>query len=397
MMRRSVQLTARRWLPLLATVLPALFLSTEGVFAGDGAEPAYRTDADQDTELPWFQLVEGEFPPPGSAHAFGGELIAVDAVNRTGTLRVDRTDAQRRSHWDLPVDFQLLPYGTLSYHGAPAALADIPLGTHLHGLFYQRAPDQPPAKTVFHNRASIEAEFTRCLQLEDDFSHWQRQGRAWRIEAADLESKTLTLLPVDAEGKSIGEESKTFEWLPATRLWIGDRLGVAKDVAVGQVVQINLTWATLYGPGRCLDIWLDAKSRQAAQQRQLAVHRQYQKERGLAGWIDAVDNSQSLLTVTLFGGVDPDLLTEFVESESVTSVVAEPSLRSYDQVNDRKGGSLLKITTLEPMPGSSGVQLLFRTDLLLEGFRPRRIVRVFPAGWPVISLPQEERLWPARD
>ena len=83
-----------------------------------------------------YQLKPAVFPPAGTSHAIAGELIALDHVNRTGTLRPDRTDAQRRGDWDLPLHFTLLPYGSLRYHGAPAALKDIPLGTHLHGEFY---------------------------------------------------------------------------------------------------------------------------------------------------------------------------------------------------------------------------------------------------------------------
>src|SRR5690606_17745540 len=134
-----------------------------------GEQPPFRTDANPDKDLSWYQLQPGEFPPDGSAHYFAGELIAVDHVNRRGTLRIDRTDAQNRSHWDLPVDFEMLPYGTIRYHGAPASLQDIPLGTHLHGLFYLKSPDAPGTRTVFYNRAALEADFTRAFQLEDDF------------------------------------------------------------------------------------------------------------------------------------------------------------------------------------------------------------------------------------
>src|SRR5436190_1917282 len=83
-----------------------------------------------------FQLKQGEFPPEGTSHSIAGELIALDHVNRTGTLRPDRTDAQRRGDWDLPLHFTMLPYGSMRYRGAPATLKDIPIGTHLHGEFY---------------------------------------------------------------------------------------------------------------------------------------------------------------------------------------------------------------------------------------------------------------------
>ncbi len=152
------------------------------VAAPVGAQQEFRTDANPDPELPWFVVQPGEFPPEGSAHYFSGELIAVDHVNRKGTLRLDRTDAQNRSHWDLPVDFELLPYGAVRYRGAPAALVDVPLGTHLHGLFYIRDPDSPPPPSVFHNRKALEADFTRAFLLEDDFSHAISNSYRRRIE-----------------------------------------------------------------------------------------------------------------------------------------------------------------------------------------------------------------------
>src|SRR5687768_505761 len=77
----------------------------------------------------------GEFPPAGVTGVFlVGELVSVDHVNRRGALRfvgnnmADRYNAP--SH-----EFALLPYGTVRYHGAPAELRDVPIGTLLHGYF----------------------------------------------------------------------------------------------------------------------------------------------------------------------------------------------------------------------------------------------------------------------
>ena len=44
----------------------------------------------------------------------------------------------------------------------------------------------------------------------------------------------------------------------------------------------------------------------------------------------------------------------------------------------------------DPPVGSSGIQIEFETDLIIEGIRPGRIVRVRPASWPVLNLPREE-------
>ena len=83
-----------------------------------------------------YQVQPGQFPPEGSSHYLAGEMIQMDHVNRTGQLRPDRRDDQRTDDYDRALLFTMLPYGTLRYHGAPAELRDIPIGTHLHGEFY---------------------------------------------------------------------------------------------------------------------------------------------------------------------------------------------------------------------------------------------------------------------
>ena len=134
-----------RWISRRLVCL-ALVLSVGG--RQPAAEPPFRTDGG-DEKLPWFRLKPGEFPPPGSEHAVSGELIALDHVNRSGLLRPDRDDTQRRGDWDIARPFVLLPYGSLRYHGAPAELRDIPLGTHLHGQFYADDNADPKKPATF--------------------------------------------------------------------------------------------------------------------------------------------------------------------------------------------------------------------------------------------------------
>src|SRR4051794_10584596 len=99
-----------------ASILTAFLLATvAGSFAADAPpttpSSAFRTDArPADEKLRWFQLTPGEFPPDGSAHHIGGELIGVDHINRTGELRLDRDDAQRRGDWDRSLWFSMLSY-----------------------------------------------------------------------------------------------------------------------------------------------------------------------------------------------------------------------------------------------------------------------------------------------
>jgi hypothetical protein len=43
-----------------------------------------------------------------------------------------------------------------------------------------------------------------------------------------------------------------------------------------------------------------------------------------------------------------------------------------------------------PPLGSSGIQVRLETDLVIEGIRPGRTVRIQPAAWQVVNLPREE-------
>jgi hypothetical protein len=404
----------RLLLIVLSLLVTASFLHAEDA-------PKFRTDADgpvdankakkpkgKDGSLDWYQLVEGQFPPEGSAHAISGELIQVDHLERQFLLRVDRNDSQDRGVWDLPVDGVMLPYGSIYYHGSPAALQDIPLGTHLHGLFYLRAPDDkspPPFGGAI--RKTPEVDFRRCFLLEDDFSHYAKQKQLWKIDSVDLPTRKL-VATLQGGGAAIGKP-RTFDLLSSTRVMQGNGFGNLELLEPGQSVLFDLTWGTLYGPGRIVEIWLDEPSRQLAAVQQLERHRNHIRERGLAGWVDAVDDDAQIVTITFFGGVDPKLFDELTlvnpeplgwplsKSEDKptapkgTIAVARDSLMTYDPVNDRKGGNILDIKKIPVEPGSSGVRIRVQCDMLLEGYRPRRIVRFYPATWKVVALPREEQ------
>ncbi len=360
-----------------------------GIPATDAAEPAFRTD-DGDEKLPWFQPQEGEFPPPGSAHYFAGELVQIDHLERQFILRVDRTDKQNRSHFDLPISATMLPYGSVHYHGSPAALRDIPLGTHLHGWYYEKAPgDKTPAISGWHNRRSIEVNFTRCFRLEDDFTYYTKRQQLWRVDEVDLAGKKL-VVTLETKGQAEGKPV-TFDLQTSTRVRMGSGFAKLEDIKKDQRVLFNITWATLYGAGRVLDIWLDEASRQLSASQQLARHHQHVKQRGLPGWVDTVDNQTRDVTITIFGNVDPALIDDVKVKQSAAIAVARPSLMTFDPVNDRKSGPVMEKKAVAAKPGSSGVQIQVRPALLLEGYRPRKIVRVYPAGWPVIALPREEQ------
>lgn len=178
----------RKLFTLLITVVVSSSLMT-----AMAAEPQYRTDGGTNKKLPWFKLVSGQFPPEGSAHYIQGELIKIDHPERQLVIRVDRNDSQDRGVWDLPLPLDMLPYGSIYYHGAPAALCDIPLGTHLHTWCYLKGEsDERSPLAVFHDRISPESAFRRCIRVEDDFSYRMRQKQVWKIDSVNLEKRNFS-------------------------------------------------------------------------------------------------------------------------------------------------------------------------------------------------------------
>jgi 6-phosphogluconolactonase (cycloisomerase 2 family) len=391
-------------------------------------KPRFRTDADGPVKADdkrsnpkdrkpgdkpdWYQLVEGQFPPEGSAHAVSGELMKVDHLERRFQIRVDRNDSQLAGFHDLPLEAGLLPYGSVWYHGAPAALQDIPLGTHLHGLFYLSDPnDKTPLPETPNNRKTDEWQFRRCLRLEDDFTFYARQKQHWKIESVDLTKMKLTASPQSGGKGRDGKPapSQTFDLLASTRVWKGRGFSDLKALQPGQTALFNLTWATLYGPGRITALWLDDESRSLATAQQVEVHRLHMRERGLPGFVSDVDDDKQIVTITFFDGVDPKLFDElkgineepqgwpfsFPEDDPKAPkggiAVALPTLMTYDPGNDRKGGNIVAFGKVPVVPGCSGVQIKVKCGMMLEGYRPGRVVRFYPATWPVNALPQEER------
>lgn len=394
-----------KWILLFTVALTACFATAYAV------EPEFRTDDGTDQNLPWFNLTSGQFPPEGSAHYIQGELIRMDHAERQLVIRVDRNDSQQRGVWDLPLPLDMLPYGSIYYNGAPAALCDIPLGTHLHTWCYLKdeTDDRAPL-AVFHDRVSPEVAFGRCIRIEDDFSYRARQQQVWKIDSVDLETKKL-MVTLQHEGQAIGQP-KVFDLLGRTRVFQEHGFATLKSLAKDQLVQFNLTWVGLFGPGRVLDIYLDDASRSLATAQQMERHQLHIRERGLPAWVDAVDDKKQIVTMTFFDGVDAALFDELTNinpdplgwpaalfgkggakddlAPKGTIAVARQSLMTYDPTNDRKGGNILKIGKVPVVPGCSGVQIQLECGMLLEGFRPTEIVRFYPASWPFITVPMEE-------
>ena len=98
-----------------------------------------------------FRPESGKFPPLEKAKAYDGQLMFVDHANRRGSIRVTGGEL---FHSTAPHPFAMLPYGVIRYHGAPADLRDVPLGTMLHGRFYL-SPDPKLSSVPVITKASL--------------------------------------------------------------------------------------------------------------------------------------------------------------------------------------------------------------------------------------------------
>ncbi len=385
------------------------------------------TKNQQQTAEP-FRPEAGQFPPLEKAHAYRGELVFVDHANRRGSLRVQGSGMFFRND---PHPFAMLPYGMVRYHDAPADLRDVPLGTVMHVRAYLPPDPKTSAVPVLpvdnrqrdgnHNRGAGTAPAeNHVLLLEDEPSYCRRMGLIWKLKEVELQGSQGTLVasrepPAGGAGQPV-EEKLTFD--AATRVWRGrEVLGVEDLIAEslwpatgkralnGQAVHLGITWKPT--PGGVFtrfhvsDIWLDDAALQRAAQHQSEVHKAFIRSRWMAGWVDAVDYGKfgrATVTATLFGGMDPALYADFKKDVPAMMSAVENTLKhthgAYGPAHMASRGSILEVvqTDGEVPLGSSGLRIRFETDLIIEGLRPGRVVRVRPGSWPQVDVPREEYL-----
>jgi hypothetical protein len=373
-----------------------------------------------------FRPETGKFPPLERAHSYRGELVFVDHANRRGSIRVQGDGKFFRND---PHPFAMLPYGIVRYHGAPADLRDIPLGTVLH--VHAFLPPDPknsavpvlPVKSkeidADHNRgAGIFPAENHVLLLEDEPSHCLREGKIWKLKQLELKDNQGMIIasrePKEGEDGEASEETMTFDG--ATRIWRGrERLGVGdlidegiwpasgKKSLDGQPVLLGITWKPtpdgVFTRFHISDIWLDDIAMQRATQNQTETHKAFIRSRWMPAWVDTVEYGKfghATVTATLFGGMDDSLYADFKKDVPALMNSVENTLKhthgAYGPAHMACRGPILQVTmTQSEVPlGSSGIQIQFKTDLIIEGIRPGRIVRVRPDNWPQVQVPREE-------
>ena len=361
-----------RALPTLLLLACPLAVNAAGPAKAEPTLP-FRTDfANED--LPWYSLKAGEFPPAHSEHRVGGELVKADVIHRTGQFRTDRGG-------DL-VDFTLPPFASAIYLNAYADLRDVPLGTHMLFFLYQ---DEKGA-------------FTKAALLMDDYSVLAGQGFTYRLDAVKPdEGKLLVTRQGPVENRldpGVGELLLGDK----TRIWKGDKQVKAADLAVGDLLLFNLAGAAGQGPGRCAEIWAGVETHKLATEQQRKRHNAFLKERGLPAWIDRVDGGK--LTVTLFSGDQTGLKALFKDEgfvpkdRAVYAAVANEELRTYNPPVDAMRCKVLEVQSAPTdCHGCSGERWVIEPELLLEGYRKGRVIRLFIDGWPIKDMPKGESLY----
>jgi hypothetical protein len=359
------------------------------------------------------------------AHTYRGELVFVDHANRRGSIRVEGSGMFFRNS---PHPFAMLPYGMIRRHGAPSDLRDIPLGTVMHvKAFLPPDPRTSPvpvlavdnkSKDANHNRGTgIFPAENHLLLLEDEPSYCLRSGLVWNLKSLEIESSQGKITGVRSAKEqmpsSTPEETMTFD--AATRIWRGrELLSVEELVDEGTwpssgkhrlelQALIGISWKPtpngIFTRFHISDIWLDGIAIRRATKSQTAIHKEFIRSRWMPAWIDKVEYGKfgtATVTATLFGGMDASLYADFKKGASARMNSVTDTLKhnhgAYGPSHMACRGPILdvrKVTGAVPL-GSSGIQIQLKTDLITEGVRPGRIVRIWPGNWPTPNLPREE-------
>ena len=372
-----------------------------------------------------FRPVAGKFPSLNEALSYRGELVFVDHANRRGSLRIQGQGTYFRN---APHPFAMLPYGIIRYHGAPADLRDIPLNSVLHIRAFLPPDPQNSAVPVLavdsrkknsgYSGAGVYPAENHVLLLEDEPSYCLRENKIWKLIELEIKDNAGMILasrePKDGSQGKASAESITFD--AATRIWRGRECLAVEDLVgegiwpasgkkslQGQEVLLGIAWkptpSGVFTRFHVSDIWLDNTAMQRAARNQSEIHKAFIRTRWMPAWIDSVEYGKfgrATVTATLFGGMDETLYADFKQDVSAMMNGVESNLKhtggNYGPSHMASRGRILDVTKIDgdiPM-GSSGIQIRFETDLIVEGIRPTRVVRVCPTSWPQVNLPREE-------
>jgi len=365
--------------PILLLLLLLFTQAAQPAPAGQtDAKYPFRTDfANQN--LPWYRLKPGEFPPYHSDHRVGGELVEADYIHRSGVFRTNGTGEL--------VNFTLPPFGSIYYLNAEADLRDVPMGTCF--LFFLCQDDK--------------GNFTQAVTMQDEYTMTANHGFSYRLDAANVQTGRLLVTRHSVSKTEPEAVPKEILADARTQVWKGEKQVKLSDLAAGDELLFNFTGGSLHAPRTCTDIWVGAETHKFATEQQRRRHFAFVKARGVAAWIDRVEGDK--LIVTLFSsepaslqalfkqeGIDPAQWAK--EHRQISVAVANEHLRTYLPNVTNKGATVQEVQSAPTdCYGCSGVRLVIQPELMLEGFRKGRIVRLFPPSWPIEPMPFGEGLY----
>jgi hypothetical protein len=421
-------LVPRSWflVPLRRGLVGSLSLVLASSFAFD-LSAANEEQSTKNQEQKVFRPEPGKFPPVEKARSYTGELTFVDHANRRGSLRIRGRAA---FYEQAATPFALLPYGMVRYHGAPADLRDVPLGTVLHGRFY--LPPEPELSSVptFRSRAfQVHFAENHAVLFEDEPSFCLREGLVWKLQEVERKNERntdvwlVTASREAKEGKGGGTQKEMLSADAATRVWRGRESLLLQDLIDeglwpakgnkaldGLVVLLGLrwkpTWGTRFGQQNGTfnrwhigDIWWDGASIERAAQKQTEEHKTLIRTRWMPALVDEVEygkSGQATVIATLVGGMDESLYADFQKGvRGMMSPVAanlKHGIGDIGQYHTAIDGMIVDVRKLDgELPaGSSGIQIRVKVGMVLEGFRAGSVVRIRPMNWPESPVPREE-------
>ena len=273
------------------------------------------------------------------------------------------------------------------YLNTEADLRDVPLGTRF--LFFLHQDEK--------------GEFTKVATMQDEFTMLAGHGFTYRVDEINLKDgklgvtkQKLSETPPDKGKAELVVSDKTRVWRGETQYQADRSRGREYNLLIG------LTGGIPNQPSRCSDIWVGIETHKFATEKLRQKHKAFIKFRGIPGWIDRVDGNK--ISVALFSG-DRTSLQALLKDENILPqkllkdhirlhvAVSNDELRTYNPHVDNQASVLLEAKNApEECYGFSGERWVMQPNLMLEGFRKGRIVRIFIEGWPIEDMPFGEVL-----
>jgi hypothetical protein len=289
------------------------------------------------------------------------QLATVVLEDIQGTFRVGTTGEL--------VDFTMGPYACVTYLNAEADLRDLPFG-----IQYLLSLNQDPR-----------GQFTILATMQEQYSSDMACGFSYRLDELNLNEGTLLTWQQHKEaGPDL--EKKVLHVRPETRVWKGEQQVKLTDLALGTELLYNLIGRYGDDPGWCTHLYVRARTHELTTERQRQRFTEYQKKRGLPGWVDKTEGN--LITVSLFSGDAANFKKTFLDGwdvgREVSVCVANTELGTWNPPVDKERGSIVEMQRFpQDGYGASGVRLIVRVPYMLEGFRRGHVVRLFGQGWTI--------------